>query len=72
MKREKTSRIGAHPIKGGMPEGDLSGISSQEVPALAQTDPDEDHDHHVEKVRVSLVKRNQSEQDQYDPGKKIF
>jgi hypothetical protein len=72
MEIEKAGRIGANPIKGRMSKGDLSGISSEEVPALPQTDPNEDHDHHMENVRVSLEKRNGSEQDQYNPWKKIF
>jgi hypothetical protein len=69
---EKASRIGADPIKGGMPKRDLSGISSQEIPALTQADPDEDHNHHMKNIRVSLEERNQSEHGQYDPGEEIF
>jgi hypothetical protein len=68
---EKARRISADPVKGGMPKRDLSGISSQEIPALTQADPDEDHNHHMENIRISLEKRNQSEQDQYDPREEI-
>jgi hypothetical protein len=59
MEIEKAGRIGTYTIKSGMPKRDLSGKSSKEIPALAQTDPDEDHDHHMENVRVSLEERHQ-------------
>ncbi len=58
---ENPGRVRSDPEESGVAERDLSRIAAEQVPALSEHDPHEDHDQHVEDVRVPRRHRDEDD-----------